>query len=402
MRSRISLICLLASASLVSAAVASGPRVLSRDALGVPSFVAGELGRLGPGKPEESAVRFLQGFAGQSLSATGEEGFVARRVFEDELGQVHVRVRQLLHGLPVVGAELIVHAEKASGRVLAVNGRFLAGSGQPASAEISAKEALTLAFADAGLFEPELIGAAELTYVVDPESQQARLAWSALVRSEGEDGLSVDRVFADALIGGLVEIQTQLHSALNRRTHTANNTTTLPGTLLITEGGSSTDTVAQTAHNNAGNTYSYYNTRHGRDSLNGSGMNIVSSVHFGSNVNNAAWRNDLQQIWYGDGDGSQFIPLGGALDVVAHELTHGVTQFESMLVYNRESGALNEGLSDIFGAATEAFVLGVSANTWKIGEAVYTPGTSGDALRYMNYPTQDGYSKDFYPERLYP
>jgi hypothetical protein len=90
-------------------------------------------------------------------------------------------------------------------------------------------------------------------------------------------------------------------------------------------------------------------------------------------------------------------------DVVAHELTHGVTERTSGLIYSNESGALNEAWSDIFGAASDTYRRGgtVDSLTWKVGEDVYTPSTSGDALRYMANPTQDGYSTDYYPERLY-
>ena len=76
---------------------------------------------------------------------------------------------------------------------------------------------------------------------------------------------------------------------------------------------------------------------------------------------------------YGDGDGDVFSPLGAALDVVAHELTHGVTDFTSDLIYFNESGALNEGLSDIFSAAAEAWIDGgINDDTWKLGEDIYT------------------------------
>ncbi len=117
-----------------------------------------------------------------------------------------------------------------------------------------------------------------------------------------------------------------------------------------------------------------------------------------SNYNNAYWNGS--QMVFGDGDGSTFSPLSGALDVVAHELTHAVTENTANLNYSYESGALNEAMSDILGAATEEWIDGsISSNTWKIGEDIYTPGTSGDALRYMNNPTADGQSYDYYPER---
>jgi vibriolysin len=101
---------------------------------------------------------------------------------------------------------------------------------------------------------------------------------------------------------------------------------------------------------------------------------------------------------YGDGDGSQSSPLT-VLDVVGHELTHAVTDTSSELIYANESGALNEAMSDIFGASIEAYRDGaVSANTWKVGEECWTPGTAGDALRYMNDPAAAG-DYDYYPTR---
>ena len=103
-------------------------------------------------------------------------------------------------------------------------------------------------------------------------------------------------------------------------------------------------------------------------------------------------------------NGSSLDDLTKSFDVIAHELTHGVTDFESDLLYQKESGALNEALSDIFGVSADSYSRGgtIDASTWKLGEEVYTPGTSGDALRYMNDPDLDGYSKGYYPERLYP
>ena len=90
---------------------------------------------------------------------------------------------------------------------------------------------------------------------------------------------------------------------------------------------------------------------------------------------------------YGDGNGFNFSPLV-TIDICGHEMTHGVTERTANLTYSGESGALNESMSDVFGAMVELYADGgtVSADTWKIGEDAYTPGTSGDALRYMNDP----------------
>jgi hypothetical protein len=140
---------------------------------------------------------------------------------------------------------------------------------------------------------------------------------------------------------------------------------------------------------------------HARDSYDNAGATIKSSAHYSSSYNNAFWNGS--QMVYGDGDGSQFIALSRALDVDAHELTHAVTERTANLTYSNESGALNEATSDILGNSCEAYTKNAgtpNANTWKVGEDIYTPNTAGDALRYMNNPTADGYSKDYYPERI--
>jgi Zn-dependent metalloprotease len=154
------------------------------------------------------------------------------------------------------------------------------------------------------------------------------------------------------------------------------------------------DAAADAAHNYAIATYDYYFKYHDRDSIDGNGMTLRSRVHYGRNYDNAFW--DGSQMTYGDGDGVDFIPLSQSVDVVAHELTHGVTERTSNLIYNGESGALNEALSDIFGALVENEVKG-PAGMWLLGEDIYTPGTPGDdALRYMNDPAEAG-DYDWYP-----
>lgn len=87
---------------------------------------------------------------------------------------------------------------------------------------------------------------------------------------------------------------------------------------------------------------------------------------------------------YGDGDGVTFSSLT-SLDVCGHELTHAVTDYSADLIYQGESGALNEAMSDVLGTAIEFYATPAKAN-WLIGEECYTPGTNGDALRYMNNP----------------
>jgi Zn-dependent metalloprotease len=169
-------------------------------------------------------------------------------------------------------------------------------------------------------------------------------------------------------------------------------------------------------------TMSYYYYNHARNYVdNNNGPKVYQSVdglgallsarnHVCSNYNNAYW--DGQKINLGDGDGVNFRSFA-TLDIIGHEWTHGVTQFEAGLIYSGESGALNESFSDILGAMAERYWKGTRLTnvgcpagvpdcgpTWKIGEEAYTPFTSGDALRYMYRPTLDGYSKDDYNLRI--
>ncbi|KEK21224.1 peptidase M4 [Bacillus manliponensis] len=137
------------------------------------------------------------------------------------------------------------------------------------------------------------------------------------------------------------------------------------------------DKAAVDAHANAAKVYDYFKKTFDRNSFDDQGAKLISTVHIGDGWNNAAW-NGIQMM-YGDGDGEVFLPLSGSLDVIAHELAHAVTEYSANLVYENESGALNESISDIFGAM-------VDRDDWLLGEDVYTPGVEGDALRSLSDP----------------
>ncbi|XXF76215.1 M4 family metallopeptidase [Myxococcaceae bacterium GXIMD 01537] len=158
--------------------------------------------------------------------------------------------------------------------------------------------------------------------------------------------------------------------------------------------------AAVDAHFGAAMTYDMLKNVLGRDSLDGAGEKLVSYVHISKNFVNAYW--DGEKMSYGDGDGVDAGPLT-ALDIAGHEIAHGLTERTAGLIYRNESGALNEAMSDIFGAGVEWYAAqknpGVKFN-WTVGETAWTPGNgSEDGLRYMNDPTKDGVSKDYYPTR---
>jgi len=151
-------------------------------------------------------------------------------------------------------------------------------------------------------------------------------------------------------------------------------------------------------------TYDFYKDVLGRDSIDGRGEKLVNNVHINTNYVNAFW--DGTTMNYGDGDGRNASVLT-TLDVAGHEITHGLTERTAGLIYSGESGGLNEAMSDILGGAGVEWYamqqnpeLADKLDPFKIGEQCWTPGTPGDALRYMDDPTKDNYSIDNY--RNYP
>ncbi len=372
-------------------------RTISLNDQGVPDFVAGRLGKI-DSINEADAVNFLRSFY-PAFKANGNEELRAVRGTQDELGQMHLRFQQYLNNLPVLGAELILHVDAATGEVLAVNGTFCPDTDNmlPSTPMINYFDAMDVAIEEAGIVGGQIMARPKLTYVMD--NGKAYLAWSTKVSYYDETGVfHVDQLFASAITGDMVARHGLIKEALNRKIYTAKNGTSTPGTLLFSEGGSSTDSAATALYNHLGTTYNYYSARYGRDSFNNAGGTLIGTVHYSSNYVNAYW--DGSQFVFGDGDGSQASNLAADLDVVAHEYTHGVTENEGNMNYSNEPGALNEACSDIFAVSASAYKDGaISANTWLVGEYCWTPGTSGDALRYMNNPTLDDSSYDYYPER---
>jgi bacillolysin len=194
-------------------------------------------------------------------------------------------------------------------------------------------------------------------------------------------------------------------------TYDAQNRKELPGTLFVDPNSDGAWNLAGRtspgqpagvdAHYYANVTDDFYSTVFKRNSLDGKGIQMVSTTHFGKNYNNAFWNGS--QITYGDGDGTTFIELSGGFDVTTHEFTHGVTDFTSNLVYQGESGALNESFSDMMGNSSEFYAaqkrLDPAAKPdWQIGEDVYRGTTTVPGFRNMADPFEDG-DPDYYTER---
>ena len=182
-------------------------------------------------------------------------------------------------------------------------------------------------------------------------------------------------------------------AGLNRIIYSADNGGSLPGRQLRGEGGAPTgDPAADEAYDGAGATYSLFSEIFNRDSIDGNGLRLDSTVHYRTGYDNAFWNG--RQMVYGDGDEdlpeSQrlFNRFTIAVDIIGHELAHGVTQHTANLIYQGQSGALNESMSDVFGALVKQRLLGQApaAADWIIGEGLFTANVSGVGIRSMKEP----------------
>ncbi|MEV3853884.1 M4 family metallopeptidase [Streptomyces sp. NPDC050095] len=173
----------------------------------------------------------------------------------------------------------------------------------------------------------------------------------------------------------------------DRTIYDAHRQESLPGTKVHSEGdGPATDATVNRAHAGLGATFDLYLKAYGRHSIDGSGLPLVATVHYGESYGNAFWNGE--QMVFGDGDGEVFLDFTLPLDVIGHELTHGVTQFTANLDYADQPGALNESLSDVFGSLIKQYALGQSAADadWVIGAGLLAPGINGVGLRSMKAP----------------
>ncbi len=178
-----------------------------------------------------------------------------------------------------------------------------------------------------------------------------------------------------------------------RIVYNANFGSTLPGRKVRGEGEPPTgDAATDEAYDGSGATYDLYREVYQRDSIDGNGLRLDSTVHYQKGYDNAFWNG--QQMVYGDGD--EDLPVAERLfnrftisiDVIGHELTHGVTQYEAKLVYGDQPGALNESMSDVFGSLVKQRTLGHTADQadWLIGQGLLTANVKGVALRSMKAP----------------
>ena len=176
-------------------------------------------------------------------------------------------------------------------------------------------------------------------------------------------------------------------SGIHRTVSDAQNREELPGRTVRVEGAPDTgDAQVDEAYAGLGATYALFSEVYGRASLDDRGLPLLATVHYGEEYDNAFW--DGTRMVFGDGDGEVFAPFTRSLTVIGHELAHGVTELTLGLVYQGQSGALNESISDVFGVLVEQHSLGQTADEadWLVGAELFLDRSTGLALRSMRAP----------------
>ncbi|MFF4014159.1 M4 family metallopeptidase [Streptomyces sp. NPDC001843] len=394
---------------------------------------------------ENAASALLAHATGLGLTSTQDTS--VRDVIVDKDGTQHVRYDRTYRQLPVLGGDFVVH--------LAPNGTYRSADRATRSAisltsitpKISAPKAADLAAnalraANLGDALRQLKAKPEL--VVDALHGKPQLSWRTNAVAKDSLGNPVARtVLTNALTGaqidawdsietatgdgqslysGTVPLETtqsgssyQLTDPTRGNTYTgdAANKTDLcifgicisraPSTVFTdtdnhwgTGTASDRSSAAVDAQYGTNETWDYYKNVHGRNGIAGDGKGSYNRVHYGNAYNNAFWDDSCFCMTYGDGDGTTFGPLV-ALDVAGHEMTHGVTSKTAALTYSGESGGLNEATSDILGTMVEWYANNSSdKGDYLIGERIVRPGFGKAALRFMDKPSKDGSSADYW------
>ncbi|MEV5421172.1 M4 family metallopeptidase [Streptomyces albogriseolus] len=387
-----------------------------------------------------SLIQEQQATAAETADAIGlgaKEKLIVKDVVRDVDGTVHTRYERTYDGLPVLGGDLVVHEPAGGARTVTKAVKTAVGvasvtpkvtAGQAEAQALAAAEKAGAERTGAESAPRKVIWAAEGTPV---------LAYETVVGGLQEDGTPNElHVITDATTGEKLYEWQAVHTGSGRslysgtvtlgtyksgstyqlydtsrgghKTYNLARGTSGTGTLFTdaddtwgtgTASSSSSDqTAAVDAAYGAQVTWDFYKNTFGRNGIKNDGKAAYSRVHYGSNYVNAFWQDSCFCMTYGDGSGNTH-PLT-SLDVAGHEMSHGVTSNTAGLRYSGESGGLNEATSDIFGAGAEFYAANSSdAGDYLIGEKIDING-DGTPLRYMDKPSKDGASKDYWSSSL--
>jgi bacillolysin len=342
-------------------------------------------------------------------------------------GTMQTRYQQMVGGAKVLGGQLTVLADR-SGRTTAVIGAYFPGLKPKQAATVSAASARGIAAKriggdgrwtsalridpkDGRLFYEVINQRFDHRWVhwIDAASGAVKKQYDAVAHGDGIGVKGDTKTISTTRIGGTFYLRS---GDLRQETYDAANMNILPGTIMtdaddhwnfnLPKMRTPSQAPGVDAHYYANVVDDFYAQTFGRDSLDDNGLQMISSVHVANRYCNAFWNGE--QMAYGDGDGKTCISLSGGLDVVGHELTHGVTQFTSNLIYENESGALNESFSDMMGNTIEFYAAArgldpAATPDWLIGEDVILSPDVEPGFRNMGDPQEDA-DPDHYSELI--
>ncbi|WP_030676176.1 M4 family metallopeptidase [Streptomyces sp. NRRL B-1347] len=359
-----------------------------------------------------------------------KEKLVVRDVVKDRDGTTHTRYERTYAGLPVLGGDLVVHtakdgsvkgvskATKAAIKVASTDAK-LAPKSVAAAAKSTAAKTGDTAKADPRAprkviwaadgkptlaFETVVTGVqkdgtpSELHVITDAATGKKLYQYQAIETGTGNSQYSGKVTVGSVKSGSTFQLTDSGRG--NHKTYDLNHGSS--GGKLYTDADdvwgtgkpSNTQTAAVDAAYGAGLTWDYYKNVHGRSGIKGDGKGATSRVHYGNAYVNAFWQDSCFCMTYGDGEGNAK-PLT-SIDVAAHEMTHGVTSATGNMEYSGESGGLNEATSDIFAAAVEFKANNtLDKGDYLVGEKIDING-DGTPLRYMDKPSKDGSSLDYW------
>ncbi|MEV8395991.1 MULTISPECIES: M4 family metallopeptidase [unclassified Streptomyces] len=429
---------LIAAAALLTVGVQAGTASAQPD--GAPA--APVTGKADPGalprtlSPAQRTALIREADASKAATAKelglgAQEKLVVRDVVQDVDGTTHTRYERTYQGLPVLGGDLVVAATKAGTTQSVSKASASALKNVATTAEVAPavaeKQALGAAAADGSkkteaeraprkvvwmaqgsptLAYETVVGGLqhdgtpnELHVVTDAATGKKLYEWQAVNNGIGNTQYSGQVTLGSTQSGTTYNLTDGGRG--NHKTYNLNRGTSGTGTLFSnstdTWGNgtpSNLETAGADAAYGAGETWDYFKNVHGRSGIRGDGVGAYSRVHYGNNYVNAFWQDSCFCMTYGDGSGNAK-PLT-SIDVAAHEMSHGVTAATAGLVYSGESGGLNEATSDIFAAAVEFYANSPQdPGDYLVGEKIDING-NGTPLRYMDKPSKDGASKDYW------
>ncbi|MEU9521214.1 M4 family metallopeptidase [Streptomyces sp. NPDC048224] len=426
---RAAAVALAGVAALIATAVQSGAATAAPG----PSPAKGsELVRLSPAQRAELIrdANATKAKTADDLGLGAKEKLVVRDVAKDSDGTLHTRYERTYDGLPVLGGDLVVTSDagkteqvvKATAKAIrpatvtpkisaakaesqALSAAKAAGAGQP-DADRAPRKVIWAANGTPVLAYETVVGGLqedgtpnELHVVTDAATGAKLYEYQGIENGTGNTMYSGTVTLGTAQSGSSYTLTDTARG--NHKTYNLNRGTSGTGTLFsgpddVWGNGtaSNAETAAADAHYGAALTWDYYKNVHGRSGIRGDGVGAYSRVHYGNNYVNAFWSDSCFCMTYGDGTGNAN-PLT-AIDVAGHEMTHGVTSNTAGLNYSGESGGLNEATSDIFGTSVEFYANNSSdVGDYLIGEEIDING-DGTPLRYMDKPSKDGASKDYW------